>query len=230
MRAISKRPCDLQVLLSATLEGSRWRPPTRRCEEEAATRLRSAPRLTPHSPQDANVEQHEAAGPRMGPMPLETLEGHGCAASDLKKLQEAGYHTVEAVAYAAPRHLVTIKGLSDVKVKKLQDAGAAAGSAGRPGRGNSRRPRARKTSQIHLPHRLPERLRHRPAPGPRPAHHHRLRRARPAAGRCAWWRALHARPPRLTSPHPQAASSPAPSPRFTASSARARRSCATCWP
>jgi len=125
---------------------------------------------------------------RMGPTSLDTLESHGCAASDLKKLQEAGYHTVEAVAYAAPRHLVTIKGLSDVKVKKLQDAGAQAGRRGDgQGGGNSRRPMLRKHSQVHLPHRLPERLRHRPAPGARAAHHHRLRGAEHPAGRCALW-------------------------------------------
>lgn len=34
-----------------------------------------------------------------GPTPLSKLEGNGISASDIKKIIEAGYNTVEAIAY-----------------------------------------------------------------------------------------------------------------------------------
>lgn len=33
----------------------------------------------------------------MGPLPIDKLEGAGINASDIKKLQEGGYYTVESV-------------------------------------------------------------------------------------------------------------------------------------
>jgi DNA repair protein RAD51 len=43
-------------------------------------------------------------------------------APDIKKLREAGYHTIEAVAYATKKELGNIKGLSDNKVEKVVEA------------------------------------------------------------------------------------------------------------
>ena len=37
----------------------------------------------------------------------------------MKKLEEAGYYTVEAVAYAPKKQLTTIKGISEAKADKL---------------------------------------------------------------------------------------------------------------
>lgn len=76
-----------------------------------------------------------------GPTPLSKLEAQGINVSDLKKLQEAGFHTVEAVrlapgweivgiiiaysivagqvAYATKKSLITIKGISEIKAEKL---------------------------------------------------------------------------------------------------------------
>lgn len=34
-----------------------------------------------------------------GPTPAQKLEEHGIAAGDIKKLVDAGYHTVESVAF-----------------------------------------------------------------------------------------------------------------------------------
>lgn len=48
----------------------------------------------------------------------------GVAASDVKKLQEAGVHTVEGLAHASRKFLQTIKGLSEQKVEKLKGIGA----------------------------------------------------------------------------------------------------------
>ena len=43
----------------------------------------------------------------------------GISASDIKKLQEHGYHSVEALAYAPKKELVTIKGISEAKADKV---------------------------------------------------------------------------------------------------------------
>lgn len=37
----------------------------------------------------------------------------------MKKLEEAGYHTVEAVAYAPKKELINIKGISEAKADKI---------------------------------------------------------------------------------------------------------------
>lgn len=44
-----------------------------------------------------------------GPTPLQKLEECGIAAVDVKKLAEAGYHTVEAVAYTPKKQLILVK-------------------------------------------------------------------------------------------------------------------------
>lgn len=49
------------------------------------------------------------------------LEGDGISGLDIKKLQEAGLHTVEAVAYTPVRKLAQIKGISETKAQKLSD-------------------------------------------------------------------------------------------------------------
>ena len=64
--------------------------------------------------------QEDAGGP--GFNLVEQLEGPGIAAADLKKLKEAGLHTIEAVAYATRKELGQIKGISDNKVDKILDA------------------------------------------------------------------------------------------------------------
>ncbi len=47
------------------------------------------------------------------------FKGNGINAGDLKKLQEAGYHTVESVAYVPKKTLITIKGISEAKADKI---------------------------------------------------------------------------------------------------------------
>lgn len=47
------------------------------------------------------------------------------AASDIKKLLEAGIHTVEGLAHASKKALKDIKGLSEQKVEKLKAAGTS---------------------------------------------------------------------------------------------------------
>ena len=57
-----------------------------------------------------------------GPMPVMELEKQGISATDIKKLMEAGYHTVEAVAFTPKKTLVLVKGLSEAKLEKILEA------------------------------------------------------------------------------------------------------------
>lgn len=54
--------------------------------------------------------------------PIDRLEGPGISQSDVKKLKEAGYHTIESVAHSTKKDLALIKGISDNKVEKLLEA------------------------------------------------------------------------------------------------------------
>lgn len=47
------------------------------------------------------------------------LQSQGISPADIKKLEEAGYHTVEAVAFAPKKYLIAIKGISEAKADKL---------------------------------------------------------------------------------------------------------------
>jgi hypothetical protein len=47
------------------------------------------------------------------------LQSQGISAADIKKLKDAGYHTVEAVAFAPKKELLAIKGISEVKADKF---------------------------------------------------------------------------------------------------------------
>lgn len=44
---------------------------------------------------------------------------HGISANDVKKLQEAGFHTVESIAYTPKKALLAIKGISEAKADKI---------------------------------------------------------------------------------------------------------------
>ncbi|KAG5670154.1 hypothetical protein PVAND_000435 [Polypedilum vanderplanki] len=50
---------------------------------------------------------------------LETI--NGVTPGDIKKLKEAGYHTVESIAYTLKKCLATVKGISEQKAEKLID-------------------------------------------------------------------------------------------------------------
>eukprot|EP01083_Nonionella_stella_P037203 101426_1 len=52
-------------------------------------------------------------------IPIQELENHGINASDVRKLMETGYHTVQAVAYQTRKALIAIKGISEAKAEKL---------------------------------------------------------------------------------------------------------------
>ena len=54
--------------------------------------------------------------------PIDTLESVGIQRGDIKKFQEAGYHTADSILMTSARHLERIKGLSEAKVLKAQDS------------------------------------------------------------------------------------------------------------
>eukprot|EP00049_Salpingoeca_infusionum_P026084 m.23603 g.23603 ORF g.23603 m.23603 type:complete len:337 (+) comp8520_c0_seq1:149-1159(+) len=54
-----------------------------------------------------------------GPLPLSRLEAQGISANDCRKLMEAGFNTVESVAYVPKKHLLAVKGISEAKADKI---------------------------------------------------------------------------------------------------------------
>lgn len=74
---------------------------------------------------EASVVPQNADGPvaddeeQFGPLPISRLEGNGVTPGDIRKLQEAGFHTVESIAYTPKRTIALIKGISDAKADKL---------------------------------------------------------------------------------------------------------------
>ena len=54
--------------------------------------------------------------------PIDLLQDHGINASDISKLRDAGFNSIEAITYSTKKTLVAIKGLSEIKVDKIIDA------------------------------------------------------------------------------------------------------------
>jgi DNA repair protein RAD51 len=69
--------------------------------------------------QQQRVEEDEFEDENLGPQLVTRLEGHGISAADIKKLEEAGFYTVEAVAFAPKKNLLAIKGISEAKAEKI---------------------------------------------------------------------------------------------------------------
>ena len=75
-------------------------------------------------PEEEQAEEEQQAEEMEidGPTPIKALEEKGINAGDIKKLEEAGFHTVESVAFTPKKHLIIVKGLSEAKVDKIIDA------------------------------------------------------------------------------------------------------------
>ncbi len=56
---------------------------------------------------------------QFGPLSVAKLAVNGITDGDVKKLQEAGLHTIEAVAYTPKKLLLAIKGISENKADKI---------------------------------------------------------------------------------------------------------------
>jgi DNA repair protein RAD51 len=57
-----------------------------------------------------------------GPMMIQKLEEVGINNADIKKLADAGFQTVESIAFTAKKNLITIKGLTEAKIDKILEA------------------------------------------------------------------------------------------------------------
>ncbi|AFP65561.1 DNA repair protein Rad51 (nucleomorph) [Chroomonas mesostigmatica CCMP1168] len=55
---------------------------------------------------------------------ISILEKNGILNADIKKLQEAGLHTVESIAYTTKKKLIEIRGISELKAEKIQSEAA----------------------------------------------------------------------------------------------------------
>jgi DNA repair protein RAD51 len=67
----------------------------------------------------SQVQNQDEEVQMSGPLLLDKLGEAGINAQDLKKLSEAGLHTVEAVAYTPKKNLMAIKGISEQKAEKI---------------------------------------------------------------------------------------------------------------
>ncbi|ODN82877.1 DNA repair protein RAD51 [Cryptococcus amylolentus CBS 6039] len=66
-----------------------------------------------------NGEEMEEDGDFLAPLLVAKLQEAGISAQDTKKLSDAGFHTVEAVAFTPKKTLCTIKGISEQKADKI---------------------------------------------------------------------------------------------------------------
>lgn len=71
--------------------------------------------------EQANASASAAAvdDQQFGPLTVTRLEQCGIPSGDVKKLQEAGLHTIEAVAYTPKKAILAIKGISEAKADKI---------------------------------------------------------------------------------------------------------------
>ena len=69
--------------------------------------------------QEEMVQSTSETQGECGPLPVTKLAVNGITEGDIKKLQEAGLHTIEAVAYTPKKMLLAIKGVSEMKADKM---------------------------------------------------------------------------------------------------------------
>ncbi|KAG5474287.1 hypothetical protein LSCM1_03067 [Leishmania martiniquensis] len=65
--------------------------------------------------QNTDVAETNASGFRV----IQILENYGVASSDIKKLMESGFYTVESAAYAPKKAILAVKGISENKAEKI---------------------------------------------------------------------------------------------------------------
>ncbi|KAG0420198.1 DNA repair protein RAD51 like protein A, partial [Dictyocoela roeselum] len=64
-------------------------------------------------------EMKEEMEMRQGPIMIEELKKEGINQGDINKLMEAGYNTVESLAFTPKKQIMQIKGFSEVKAEKI---------------------------------------------------------------------------------------------------------------
>eukprot|EP01134_Creolimax_fragrantissima_P003301 CFRG3301T1 len=69
--------------------------------------------------QNNNTLAIEEEEEEFGALPVARLQVDNVSSGDIKKLAEAGFHTVESIAYTTKKTLCNIKGISEAKADKL---------------------------------------------------------------------------------------------------------------
>lgn len=64
-------------------------------------------------------EVQEEEDGRSAPIGIQRLQECGLTTGDIQKLKDAGYHTVESIAFTQKKQLLTIKGISENKADKI---------------------------------------------------------------------------------------------------------------
>ncbi|KAG1446040.1 hypothetical protein G6F56_009707 [Rhizopus delemar] len=64
-------------------------------------------------------EEEEEQDNRCTAYPVTILEKYGVQSTDIKKLQNSGFYTIESIAYSPIKALLAIKGFSETKVDKI---------------------------------------------------------------------------------------------------------------
>ena len=54
--------------------------------------------------------------------PIDILQDYGISSADIKKLVDAGFNSLESIAYTAKKNIAAIRGLTDQKVEKIDKA------------------------------------------------------------------------------------------------------------
>lgn len=73
-------------------------------------------------PEDQQQEEQSEQQQEDPYQKIDELESQGISATDIKKLKAEGYYTVESVAYTPKKMLGNVKGITDTKVEKIQNA------------------------------------------------------------------------------------------------------------
>ncbi|XP_074595741.1 RAD51 recombinase homolog spn-A [Brevipalpus obovatus] len=69
---------------------------------------------------DDSIQQiFEEEEEQYGPQRIKKLQGGNITANDIRNLQEAGFHTVDAIAFTTKKNLSQVKGIGDTKVDRL---------------------------------------------------------------------------------------------------------------
>ena len=84
--------------------------------------LDSLPPMPSVDPIDEVIEEEEDSGAFPQQARVDELEGNGITTSDIKRLKEANFFTAASVAYATLRQIAAVKGISENKATKLQEA------------------------------------------------------------------------------------------------------------
>lgn len=121
---------SVPVTLCSHCSEQRARPRALRVDEKSNRILDTAfpshhRSIMSQDPQDSQIPENEEDFQFSGPLLVSKLQEAGIHPNDIKKLSDAGLNTVESVAFTPKKHLVTIKGISELKADKILAEGAS---------------------------------------------------------------------------------------------------------